>query len=219
MKNKKFKISTFLVFIIFLGTFAQKKEIEIKNGLYVKSKERVTSGITSFSLCEDKLFKKNCKTYTCDDGGQCAQFNLGNNSLKSLLQVKNLNSIKGIQKEKMGLETDYYIQNGNEISYFSMSNNILKIESYTSKPVDPRNKVMAKSANELSEERKKCIKDCVDVALLCKDKCNGNKTCEQECKDSYMACGRNICYKRVPKAIINISINGNGQNKLQLLNQ
>jgi hypothetical protein len=219
MKNKKLKLSTFSVLFLFLGVFAQKKEIEMKNGLYVKSKERVTSGITSFSLCEDKFFKKNCRTYTCDEGGQCGQFNLGSNSLKSILQTKNLNSIKGIQKEKMGIETEYYIQNGNDISYFSVSNNILKIESYTTKPVDQKNKAMAKSANELSEERKKCIKDCVDLALLCKEKCNGNKPCEQECKDSYMACGRNICYKRVAKAIISISINGNGQNKLQLLNQ
>lgn len=211
--------------ILSLAVFAwnaigqQKTQVAIaNNGLFIKSCERVATNMKSCVLCEDKELKKNCKTYTCDDAGQCAIINLGSNTLKSILQIKNIQNIKGIQKEKLGPETDYFIQNGNERTYYNLVNDVVKIENYTLRKEDPKTKSISRKSQGISPVKQNCIDDCVKVALECKNRCDGNVICWQGCRDSYMVCGRN-CWGMDIKSKISISLKSGSTNTMQLLNQ
>ncbi|MBK7737312.1 MAG: hypothetical protein IPI45_05995 [Saprospiraceae bacterium] len=150
--------------------------------------------------------KKNCKTYTCDDFGQCAQFKMGTLTLKSLIQTAKVQNIKGIQKEATGVGlTDYYIQDGDTRTYISRTESTLTLDSYTI----PKGTKIAARPTQPSPENKKCLKGCIDVGELCDRNCGSNTLCLNECKRSRLACAR-ICNKFVPKSTISIALKGAG---------
>lgn len=203
MKHYLTILSLFVFAISAIGQ--EKTQIAIaKNGLFIKSCERVSVGMQSCTLCEDKELKKNCKTYTCDDAGQCAQLKMGKLSLKSLIQSPKVQNIKGIQKEatSVGL-TDYYIQDGDTRTYIFRSETTLTLDSYTV----PKGTKAAARPTQPSPENKSCINDCINTGNLCDRNCGSNTFCLSECKKSRLACAR-ICNKFVPKSTISISIKG-----------
>lgn len=205
---KKIKLSLFLLAISLQFIYAQQKtQVAVaKNGLFIKSCERVATGMQSCTLCEDKELKKNCKTFTCDDAGQCAQFKVGTLTLKSLIQSTKVQNIKGIQKEATGVGlTDYYIQDGDTRTYISRTESTLTLDSYSI----PKGTKIAARPTQPSPENKSCLDDCIKVGELCNKNCGSNALCLSECKKSRLACGR-ICNKFVPKSSISISLKGAG---------
>lgn len=208
---KLINLALFTICFVSCAFSQQKTQIATaKNGLFIKSCDRVATNTNSCVLCEDKELKKNCKTYTCDDFGQCAQFKLGGNNLKTVLQTTKIQGLKGIQKEatEFGV-TDYYIQEGNVRTYFSKTESTLTLENYT---VPTTTKTSAKPIQTSpSDKHKKCIQDCINICELCIRNCSGDQFCITQCNNSRLACGREVCNKFVPKSILNISIKGSSK--------
>ncbi|MEI2694024.1 MAG: hypothetical protein V9E90_03055 [Saprospiraceae bacterium] len=204
----KHSLNILMLLAIAISAFGQKKtQVAVaKNGLFIKSCERVSAGMQSCTLCEDKELKKNCKTYTCDDAGQCAQFKMGNLTLKSLIQSAKVQNIKGIQKEATGVGlTDYYIQEGDTRTYIFRNETTLSLDAYTV----PKGTKIAARPSQPSPENKSCINDCINIGNLCDRNCGSSTLCLSECKKSRLACAR-ICNKFVPKSTLSISIKGTG---------
>ncbi|MBK6546903.1 MAG: hypothetical protein WBO31_12320 [Saprospiraceae bacterium] len=200
------KLAIFTICFVNCAFSQQKTQIETaKNGLFIKSCERVATNMKSCVLCEDKELKKNCKTYTCDDFGQCEQFKLGSNTLKNIMAASTLKSIKGILKETNAFgTTDYYFQEGTIKTYISKVGNVTILENYS---LPPSSGSSAKKTQipQQSDKRKECINDCIKIGELCKSKCNGSRVCIQECEESRLACGRIACNGLTKMSILNVS--------------